>query len=445
MLLEFFSSGLVSLWLTTAGVKPPAVALAALHDTPWAVAIPGTTDATAEAIVQRYLQGLTQKGLTSTTQGIWLQSGPMLLSSNQGNTPLPAASLTKVATTLVALHTWDLQHRFETLISTTGTIKQGVLQGDLVIQGGADPMMVWEEAFAIGQALERLGIKKVTGNLVIAGTFLMNFETDPHQAAELFKQALDAREWLEDAQYIYHTLPPNSPRPQVEIAGTIQVIPPGQALTAPQTLLLRHYSPPLVQILKVMNVDSNNEISETLATLAGGGTAVADRAAELANAPRSEILLANGSGLGVENRLSPRAVCAMFAAIQRYLQAQNLTIADLFPISGIDGGTLDYRQIPKAAVVKTGTLNEVSALAGVVPTRDRGLVWFTIINRGSDIEDLRQQQDIFLQTLLKQWGTVTTAPIAISPTLPNTPPAITATSRNEVLLRSAVQATSTSE
>lgn len=439
MLLELFSSGIVSLWLTAAGVQPPSVSLTALQDTPWVV-LPGTSDAMAQAIVQRYLQGLASKGMKQAAQGIWLQTGPLLLTSNQGNIPLPAASLTKVATSLVALHTWDLQHRFETLISTNGTIRQGVLQGDLIIQGGADPMMVWEEAFAIGQAIEHLGIKKVTGNLVITGTFLMNFETDPNQAAELFKQALDAREWLEDAQYIYQTLPPNSPRPQIEIAGSIQVLPPAQALAKLPTPLLRHYSPPLVHILKVMNVDSNNEISETLATLAGGAAVVAEQAAQLSNAPRSEILLANGSGLGVENRISPRAVCAMFAAIQRYLQAQDLTIADIFPISGTDGGTLDYRQIPKAAVVKTGTLNEVSALAGVLPTRDRGLVWFTIINHGENIEELRQQQDIFLQTLLKQWGTVATAPMAIVPSLPNIPAAVTAGSRNEVLLRSTVHA-----
>lgn len=439
MLLELFSSGIVSLWLTAAGIQPPSVSLTALQDTPWVV-LPGTSDAMAQAIVQRYLQGLASKGMKQAAQGIWLQTGPLLLTSNQGNIPLPAASLTKVATSLVALHTWDLQHRFETLISTNGTIRQGVLQGDLIIQGGADPMMVWEEAFAIGQAIEQLGIKKITGNLVITGTFLMNFETDPNQAAELFKQALDAREWLEDAQYIYQTLPPNSPRPQIEIAGSIQVLPPAQALAKLPTPLLRHYSPPLVHILKVMNVDSNNEISETLASLAGGAAVVAEQAAQLSNAPRSEILLANGSGLGVENRISPRAVCAMFAAIQRYLQAQDLTIADIFPISGTDGGTLDYRQIPKAAVVKTGTLNEVSALAGVLPTRDRGLVWFTIINHGENIEELRQQQDIFLQTLLKQWGTVATAPMAIVPSLPNVPAAVTAGSRNEVLLRSTVHA-----
>jgi D-alanyl-D-alanine carboxypeptidase/D-alanyl-D-alanine-endopeptidase (penicillin-binding protein 4) len=69
-------------------------------------------------------------------------------------------------------------------------------------------------------------------------------------------------------------------------------------------------------------------------------------------------------------------------------------------------------------VVKTGTLNEVSALAGVLPTRDRGLVWFALINRGTDIEDLRRQQDRLLQLLTQQWGSVTSSPIALTPTAP---------------------------
>ena len=41
--------------------------------------------------------------------------------------------------------------------------------------------------------------------------------------------------------------------------------------------------------------------------------------------------------------------------------------------------------MPTATVMKTGTLNDVSALAGVMPTRDRGLVWFAIINRGTNV------------------------------------------------------------
>ena len=105
----------------------------------------------------------------------------------------------------------------------------------------------------------------------------------------------------------------------------------------------------------------------------------------------------------------------MFAAVQRYLQPHSLTIADLFPISGIDRGTIEDRRIPGAAVVKTGTLNDVSALAGVVPTRDRGLVWFSIINRGANLDGLRNQQDSLLQTIVSTWGNAPSRPLAITP------------------------------
>lgn len=65
--------------------------------------------------------------------------------------------------------------------------------------------------------------------------------------------------------------------------------------------------------------------------------------------------------------------------------------------------------MPTGSVIKTGTLNEVSALAGVLPTRDRGLVWFAILNRGTDILELRHQQDLLLQSLQKQWGVAESA------------------------------------
>jgi serine-type D-Ala-D-Ala carboxypeptidase/endopeptidase (penicillin-binding protein 4) len=77
-------------------------------------------------------------------------------------------------------------------------------------------------------------------------------------------------------------------------------------------------------------------------------------------------------------------------------------------------GTLKDRKLPVGTTIKTGTLNEVSALSGVMPTRDRGLVWFVIINKGSQIGALRQQQDLLLQALAKEWGEITPAPLVVS-------------------------------
>lgn len=408
------------------------------NEVPWAV-MPGEPDAATQATLQQYLGDLDRQGLAESSQGVWLQTGSHFLASNQGTTPLPAASLTKVATSLAALETWGPDHQFETLISATGPIQDGALQGDLVIQGGGDPLIVWEEAIALGNALNRLGIAKVTGNLVITGDFLMNFETKPDKAGALLKQAIDANSWSNEAAYQYQKMPTGTPRPHVAIAGSVQVVNYGVGLLPKQILLLRHHSLPLSHILKLMNIYSNNVIAESLANSLGGGTVVAQQAAIAAGVPQDEVRLRNGSGLGTENQISPRAICAMFTTIQRYLQFRNLTIADLFPISGMDGGTIDYRKIPQAAVVKTGTLNDVSALAGVVPTRDRGFVWFAMLNRGTDLDDLRDRQDQLLQAIVKQWGAVSTRPLPLSPS--NVQPVsslLGATDRNEAV-RSAME------
>ncbi|MGB8685905.1 MAG: D-alanyl-D-alanine carboxypeptidase, partial [Microcoleus sp.] len=93
-----------------------------------------------------------------------------------------------------------------------------------------------------------------------------------------------------------------------------------------------------------------------------------------------------------------------------------------------------YRHIPPYAVVKTGTLDSVIALAGAIPTRDRGLVWFAIINRGTDWDSLRAQQDLFLQKLVQQWGIAPTLPLAMEPHIDGAKPALGAANRSDILL-----------
>jgi D-alanyl-D-alanine carboxypeptidase/D-alanyl-D-alanine-endopeptidase (penicillin-binding protein 4) len=43
----------------------------------------------------------------------------------------------------------------------------------------------------------------------------------------------------------------------------------------------------------------------------------------------------------------------------------------------------------------------------MVPTADKGPVWFAIINRGWAIPDLRVQQDQLVQAIQAHWGTAT--------------------------------------
>jgi serine-type D-Ala-D-Ala carboxypeptidase/endopeptidase (penicillin-binding protein 4) len=440
-MLELLGSGLVSLWLEMAGVQiKPLDALDALtwQSSPGLVLAPDPNP-TGATTVQEYLKKLVTSKVVAQnlaeSQGIWMQSGPMLMANHQGTTPLPAASLTKIATSLVALKTWGPDYQFDTLVSVTGAVVNGVVQGDLVITGSGDPLFVWEEAIALGNTLNKMGIKQVKGNLIIAGSFAMNFQRQPILAGLILKQTLNRATWGRPAIYIHSIMPKGTPKPQVVIAGGVKVaVQPNPK----QLLLVRHRSLPLKQLIKEMNVYSNNEMAEMLAESVGGATVVQSTAANLARVPQVEIQLINGSGLGPENRISPRAACAMLMVIQGEASAHQLNLADLFPMSGFDHrGTLHARHIPLATVIKTGTLRDVSALAGVMPTRDRGLVWFAIINRGTNVWGLRTGQDQLLQSVIKQLQLPPTVPAVLTPhSAINSLPQLGAASRNEILYKS---------
>lgn len=374
---------------------------------------PENPDPTTNAKIQQYINDLAAQGFAASNQGIWMQSGDTLLANHQGTVPLSAASVTKIATTIAALETFGPQHQFTTLISATGPIENGQVKGDLVIQGGEDPFFVWEEAVALGNALNKMGIQQVTGNLIITGKFYMNYEFDPDTSGNLLKLGINSKIWPPEAETQYLTLPANTPRPQVEIQGSVQVMPSPPANSQP---LVQHDSKPLGELLKLMNMYSNNMMAQMLADAVGGAQVVAQKAAKAVGVPQEEIQLINGSGLGVENRISPRAACGMFLALEQDLQAYNMSIADVVAIVGKDLGVLEGRGIPMFSAVKTGSLNYVSTLAGMMPTQNQGTVCLAIMNIGGELDGFRSQQDNLLQGLVSQWGVVTSSPPELTPT-----------------------------
>jgi D-alanyl-D-alanine carboxypeptidase/D-alanyl-D-alanine-endopeptidase (penicillin-binding protein 4) len=328
------------------------------------------------------------------------------------------ASLTKVATSLAALHAWGPWYQFMTLLTATGPIRNGVLQGDLVVQGGGDPFFVSEDAAELRQALRELGIRRVTGKLVVVGDFYMNFTTSPALAGKLLKQALQSggiqTVVVKDKRGTSRTLRiAQASGPPVMIAGPVQVV---EVPLARQTPLIRHRSLPLVQILKRMNVYSNNAMAEMLTEALGGPQSMVRHAALAAGVPMEELRLNNGSGLGASNQISPRGVCALLVAIHNALRPAKLTIADAFPVAGYDQGTIRRRHLPPDTVVKTGTLRNVATLAGVMLTRTHGPVWFALINQGDDVSGFRGQQDALLQALIHRWGAPSAPPVVFSPT-----------------------------
>ncbi len=372
-----------------------------------------TPDAQIQAEIDRFLQNVTSTGALAPSQGLWMQTQTTVLASYQGTTPLSAASLTKVATSLAALKTLGPQHQFTTRVGITGTLKNGVVMGDLVIQGDANPFFVWEDSFALASLLQQQGIQRVQGNLVVTGAFYMNFAADPLVAGSFLMQGLDRNQWPFEAQEQFQTLPPDTPQPQLVIEGTVQI-----SATIPNSVqwLEQHRSYPLSELLKRMNRYSNNDMAEMIARTVGGPQQVTQAVLAATGLPPNEVQLVNGSGLATENRLSPRAACTLFLAINQLLAPQGMTVADIFTVTGQDEGVLDGRSLPVHAVVKSGTLDTVSALAGALPTQSKDVVWFAIINNSGDVDTFRLLQEGLLADLVSQLGQVSTVPAMLRST-----------------------------
>lgn len=365
-------------------------------------ALPTASDPQVEIIAKNYLQRLKSQGLTPEKQGVLIETDWADLAVHNTDVPASAASLTKIATTLAAVETWPIDHRFQTRFLSIGKVSNGVLQGDLIVEAEGDPLLVWEELFAIANKLNELGIRQVKGNLLITPNLTVNFQEKLLKSGELVKVALDSDRWPLDGKKAYQDMPKGTRRPRVKILGEVKEI---DRVPEGATLLLRHESLTLAELLHQMNVYSNNVMAEMLAQLLGGPTKVMEIAVKFAGVTPGEIQLINGSGLGVDNRISPRAVCQMLSALNDKLAAGPIKLADLFPVAGRDKhGTMQWRDLPDGVMIKTGTLAQVSALAGLIPTQERGNVCFAITNFGSsNIEGLRHEQDEVLQALAAHW------------------------------------------
>ncbi len=83
----------------------------------------------------------------------------------RGGDPMNPASTMKLLTTLSGLDILGPQYRWRTNIYTDGVIRQGVLKGNLYLQGTGDPKLVPEELAKMMKDLQGLGIQKIDGNL----------------------------------------------------------------------------------------------------------------------------------------------------------------------------------------------------------------------------------------------------------------------------------------
>jgi D-alanyl-D-alanine carboxypeptidase/D-alanyl-D-alanine-endopeptidase (penicillin-binding protein 4) len=370
---------------------PVAMALALLAGLPVAAA-PGASLAEQARV------------LLGAGQGVHVETedGSVLVSQAAERAVHPA-SVSKVPTTLVLLRKLGPEHRFATRLAAGGPLRDGVLEGDLVVEATGDPFFVDENALLVLLRLRELGLRRVSGDLRLRGPLL--FDWEERAAAARLRTVLEGKApeaaWRA-VQAAAHA-PAGAP-PGLAFART------APAAGGPEALLLTHRSQPLVPLLKALNGYSNN-VFAWLANAAGGIAEVQALArASVPPALRSEIVLGDGAGMDRRNRMSPRATVALLRALQHEVAQQGGSLADLLPVAGVDAGTLLHRLDGPGergtVAAKTGTYGDYGAcaLAGALRTRERGLVYFAILNHGVPIEAARRRQDAFVRVLLETLG-----------------------------------------
>ncbi len=93
-------------------------------------------------------------------------TGRVLL-SQLPDVPRSPASTIKTLTTFAALDMLGPTYTWHTRALTRGTLSDGVLDGDLILQGGGDPYITLERWWSFVQALRAKGLKSLRGDIVI--------------------------------------------------------------------------------------------------------------------------------------------------------------------------------------------------------------------------------------------------------------------------------------
>ncbi|MEP6743802.1 MAG: D-alanyl-D-alanine carboxypeptidase [bacterium] len=370
------------------------------------VASPLSVTTQTEGADQPFVYGL-QGVLIETVDG-------KTVSSQSADQAFNPASSVKLGLALVALRNFGPQYRFTTGFWTDGSFDKttGAITGNLYVTG-RDPSFHYEHAVMIARLLNNIGIRSVSGDVVVAPGFTMNFSASARRSGELLYDTLDASRRSGEAMrgwtYERMTLGDQASLqtvPSVAVMGEVVVGPaaPGAKL------LLTHNSSRLIDVLKVLLCYSNNFMAERIGDSLGGVLSVRRQIITLLGISEAEIQLSSVSGLGI-NRVTPRAMLKIFRGLRSELQKNKLTPADIMPVAGIDPGTLEERFTGPAwegsVIAKTGTLvrtdGGASSLVGQMKTA-KGDLLFVIMNQRGSVMRFRQNQDYLVMQVQNSRG-----------------------------------------
>jgi len=368
--------------------------------------LPGTAAAagpasTLDSHIRYALRGSTARSVGSYV----LVDGLGTVGAINPRASLPPASNEKMYGGLAALLEMDPNRRLRTEVRHTGTLADGVLDGELVLVAGGDPTLTSANLTALAQAVSSRGVRWVSGSLWADDTRYDRVrrvsgwrpEDVPEEVGPLSALVVDRNTWRKDPAYLADPVPANLGRFRtalvaagVTIVGGDQVGQPAVPLVEAPPLAHR-VSPQILWLVTKALKNSDNLYAELLLKELGaqrGSGSTAEGAAAVRAIGTSWSLdlggYVDGSGLSSLDRSTP------LTAVTWLRRAQGTPAALSFKQAlavGCRDGTLRERfcGTPASGRVsaKTGTIVGVRTLSGYTVTRSNRMVWFSFMLAGA--------------------------------------------------------------
>ncbi|MEN9864454.1 MAG: D-alanyl-D-alanine carboxipeptidase 3 family signal peptide protein, partial [Pseudomonadota bacterium] len=158
----------------------------------------------AQALPKPVQQALKEAQIPPAAMGTWVQEVSLKAApARQGKisvnaqTAMVPASVMKLVTSSAALDVFGPAQRWKTHAYITTPIISGVLRGDLILQGGGDPKLVYENFWQLLRQLRKQGLREIEGNIIIdrslfavAETTGAEFDGEPSRAYNVGPDAL---------------------------------------------------------------------------------------------------------------------------------------------------------------------------------------------------------------------------------------------------------------
>ena len=99
--------------------------------------------------------------------------------SHNADAALNPASTMKLLTTYAGLELLGPDYRWRTEVYTDGELRDGVLEGDLILRGDGNPYFMAEDFWRLLGRLRQLGVRDIRGDLVLDDTYFAPRSDDP--------------------------------------------------------------------------------------------------------------------------------------------------------------------------------------------------------------------------------------------------------------------------